>query len=255
MTGDRELALTALVVRALERERTRVSPSDVLGVERRIVQLRFGGSTQAYRSALAEAGASLPVARGLIGDELRFHEIERRLATPSVSAADISRFRATFASVLARELVVSPAPSWLPTGRGIALATSAPGAVFRLETGRRTTIRTVEGTFTVEAVDDVTALAAVSSDLARPAIIGEIRSARRTQAYADWSIRRQKAAESKLVCERDRLPELGVVDMSGFVPFLSLHDPEAERWAARSRMTRPTASPHRDGPCRRVSRG
>ena len=44
MTGDRELALTTLVVRAIERERARVSPSESVALERRIVGLRFGGS-------------------------------------------------------------------------------------------------------------------------------------------------------------------------------------------------------------------
>src|SRR4029079_2240855 len=43
VTRDREVALTALVVRAIERERARVSPSAALAVEHRIVRLRFGG--------------------------------------------------------------------------------------------------------------------------------------------------------------------------------------------------------------------
>ena len=64
VTHDRELALTALVVRAIERERARVSPSEALAFERRIISTRFGGSTSAYRAALGEAGASLTVARG-----------------------------------------------------------------------------------------------------------------------------------------------------------------------------------------------
>ena len=42
----------------------------------------------------------------------------------------------------------------------------------------------------------------------------------------------QKAAASKLVCERDRLPELGVVSLSAFAPFLSRHEAEAARWFA-----------------------
>ena len=150
-------------------------------------------------------------------------------------AGDISRFRATFAPVLARELVVSPAPTWLPEGRGVALATSAPDIVFRLQTGRRTTVRTVEGVFTVEAVDDTTALAALPAASARPAIVRELQAERRSDAYAAWSLRRQRSAESKLVCERDRLPELGVVDISSYAPFLSLHEPEAARWLAGQR--------------------
>ena len=235
VTKDRELALTALVIRATERERSRVSPSDALALERRIVRVRFGGNVSAYRAALAETGASLAVARGILGDELRSRDIVAGLSAGRVPAGDISRFRATFAPLLARELVVSPAPTWLPEGRGVALATSAPDIVFRLQTGRRATVRTVEGVFTVEAVDDTTALAALPATSARPAIVRELQTERRSDAYAAWSLRRQRSAESKLVCERDRLPELGVVDISSYAPFLSLHEPEAARWLAGQR--------------------
>jgi hypothetical protein len=235
VTHDRELALTGLVVRAIERERARVAPSEALAYERRVVSTRFGGSASAYRAVLAEAGASLTVARGIISDELRLRDIAGRLAVGRVSSRDAARFRVTFASVLARELVVSPAPSWLPGGRGVALATSAPEIVFRLQTGRRTTIRTVEGTFMVEARDDTTALAALPYDLARPAVSRELGAERRADAYAAWTLRMQKSAESKLVCERDRLPELGVVDISSYLPFLSLNEPEAASWAASRR--------------------
>ena len=235
VTRDRELALTALVVRAVERERARVSPSEALAVERRIVSARFGGSTAAYRSALAETGASFSVARGIIGDELRADEILERMAIARPSAADIGRFRATYAPVLARRLIVSPAPSWLPGGSGVALATSAPEAVFVIGTGQQTTVRTAEGVFTVKAVDDPGALAALPYEVARPAIIAALQSERRADAYAAWTIRMQKAAESRLVCERDRLPELGVITLSTFAPFLSLQEAEAARWFASRR--------------------
>jgi hypothetical protein len=208
-----------------------VSPSATLALERRIVRLRFGGNVAAYRAAVAQAGASTAVARGIIGDELRSRDVLSRLAAPAVSLRDLRRFRATFAAALARDVVVSPAPSWLPDGRGLALATSAPAAVFRLRTGRSAVLNTVEGTFRVEARGDVTALAAVPSAASRPAIVRELRAERRADAYADWTLKMQRAAESKLVCERDRLPELGVVDLSAYAPFLSLDEPEAAQWA------------------------
>ncbi len=230
VTRDRELALTALVVRAIERERVRVSQSDTLAVEARIVSARFGGSAAAYRSALAETGASLAVARGIVGDELRTRELLDRFSVSSPSARDIARFRTTYAPVLARRLVVSPAPSWLPTGVGVALATSAPESVFRIARGQRVTLRTAEGVFTVKAVDDAIALGAYPYEVARPAIVAALRSERRADAYAAWTIRMQDAAESRLVCERDRLPELGVVTLSTYAPFLSLHEAEAARW-------------------------
>ena len=235
VTHDRELALTALVIRAAERERARVATADALATEARIVGARFGGSAAAYQAALAEIGASRSVSRGIIGDELRARQISARLAAPKPSAADIARFRSTFAPVLARRVVVSPAPSWLPEGRGVALATSAPEALFGLPTGRPTTIRTAAGTFTVRALEETTALGALGSELARPAVVRELRSERRLDAYAAWTIRMQKAAESRLACERDRLPELGVVTLSSFAPFLSLNEAEAARWAASHR--------------------
>jgi hypothetical protein len=235
VTGDRELALTALVVRATARERARVSPDAVLAFERRVVATRFRGSEAVYRDALAGSGASLAVARGILGDELRRRAIAPRLSVGRISAADVGRFRSTFAPVLAREVTVSPAPSWLPEGNGVALATSAPAAVFRIGTGRRATIHTVEGTFVVEARGDAAALAAVPAGQARSAVVRELRAGRRADAYAAWTLRLQKAAESKLVCERDRLPELGVVTLSTFAPFLSLHEVVAARWAASRR--------------------
>jgi len=144
----------------------------------------------------------------------------------------VSRYRETFAPVLAREVAASPAPAWLPEGRGVALATSAPAIVFQLATGRKTTIHTVDGAFTVEALDETTALAALGTAQARGAIVRELRAERRADAYAAWSLRLQRSAESKLVCERDRLPELGVADITSYAPFLSLDEPEAARWAS-----------------------
>ena len=234
LTGDRELSLTALVIRAVERERASVSPTEVLAAERRLVASRFGGSTSAYRSALADVHATPAVARAIIGDELRRHEIGSALAGARPSAAAIARYRATYAPVLARRVVVSPAPSWLPEGEGIAVATSAPEAVFRARTRRTFTVRTLEGRFTVRALDDTTALGARGYELARPAIVRELREESRADAYTSWSLGRQKSAERLLVCERDRLPELGSVRLSTFAPFLSFDEPSADTLPALS---------------------
>ncbi len=231
VTGDRELALTALVARAVERERTHVRGEESAAAERRIVAARFGGSRAAYQSALVQAGASISVARGIIGDELRRREILSRDSTMRPSSADVDRFRATYAQVLARRMIVSPAPTWLSGGSGVVLATSAPPSVFRLPTGRAVTVRTAEGRFTVRALDDPDALGAVQLALARPAIVRELVAESRAEAYAAWTLQKQRAAESRLVCDRDRLPEAGVVTLSSFVPFLALDEGEAARWA------------------------
>ncbi len=233
LTGDRELALTALLVRAVESERSNVGTDRILAAEQRIIASRFRGRRSAYRAAVAQAGASPAVARSIIGDELRRLGILGRLATSRPTSADVARFRATFASALARLIEVSPAPSWLPGGTGLALATSAPDRVFRIGTGRTVTLHTAEGRFRVRALDGTTALAAVPSGVARPAIARELRKQQRADAYGEWSIRKQKTAESRLVCKRDRLPALDVVWLSSFVPFLSLQETGVPQTFAR----------------------
>jgi hypothetical protein len=227
LTGDRELALTALVVRAIERAFEPVSPTAILAAERRIVAARFRGSSTAFRAAVAEAGATLVVARGIIGDELRRAEILPRLTTTRPPTTDVVRYREAHATVPARLVEVSPAPSWLPEGVGLALATSAPQAVFEAPSRRTIRLRTAEGDFRVRALEKPTVLDAVDLSVSRPAIVRELTSERRADAYAAWTIHRQKAAEGKLVCERDRLPERGVVTLSSFAPFLSLREPGA----------------------------
>jgi hypothetical protein len=106
--------------------------------------------------------------------------------------------------------------------------------VFRARTRRSTTVRTVEGTFTVKALGETTALGALAGELAHPAIVRELLRERRADAYTAWTISKQKAAQNRLVCERDRLPELGVVTLSSFAPFLAFRETTAGTVAALS---------------------
>ena len=64
LTRDSELALTALVARAIERERTRVSPSDALALERRVVGSRFGGSVVPIARRWAKPARASPSREG-----------------------------------------------------------------------------------------------------------------------------------------------------------------------------------------------
>jgi hypothetical protein len=227
LTGDWELALTALVARRIEAELVEVSAVDVLAAERRVIAVRFGGRQSAYVAALARSRAGVAVARGILGDELRRLELRSHLHVGSPRPATVGRYLATHASVLARLVTVTPAPSWLPEGTGYALGTSAPGKVFRLPTGRSLQLPTVEGRFTVQTLEEPVPLETLPVRLARPAAIRELVRASRAEAYVDWSLRRQRGAEGRLVCQRDRLPEIGVVSLASFAPFLALHDPVA----------------------------
>jgi hypothetical protein len=232
VTGDRELALTALVVRAVERSRTSVSPGEIEAAERRIVRSRFRGSRAAYRRALAAAGASLPVARAILGDELRRLEILSRLRAGAPSRADVTGFRSTYASFLARRVHVTPAPSWLPGGIGVALATSAPDRVFRIATGRTAGVSSLEGAFTVEALGDALPLGVMPAGESHGAVVGELRRVRRVTQYESWTIQKQREAEHRLICDRDRMPTRAVVSLASFVPFLGAQEPGAGRAAS-----------------------
>ncbi len=227
LTGDRELALTALVVRAVERGRSSVTAEDVEAAEQRVVRSRFGGSWSAYRRALASAGATPAVGRAVVGDELARLEILAALKPGRPTSEEVASFRATYAGFLARLVRVEPAPSWLPEGEGVALEVSAPGSVFRIATGRTLKVRTLEGVFTVEALADAAPLGALPTAEARAAAVRELRRERRLLAYEPWTIRKQREAEHRLICERDRMPALGVVSLSSFVPFLAAHEASA----------------------------
>jgi hypothetical protein len=224
VTRDWELALTALVVRALEGEVTDVSASDVLAAERRVIAARFAGSQDAYRAALAKVHAPVAVARSIVGDELRRLELQGRLSVSSPGPAAVRRYIVTNGGLPARHVSVTPAPSWLPEGTGFALGASAPAALFEAPTGRTVVLRTVEGLLRLRALDDPTVLEVLPVGLARRAVARELVLERRAEAYAAWSLRRQRGAESRLVCQKDRLPEIGVVTLSSFVPFLALHE-------------------------------
>ena len=63
LTGDRDLAFTALLERIAERRVVPVSTTQILAAERTVIAARFGGSAAAYRGALAAAHATVPVAR------------------------------------------------------------------------------------------------------------------------------------------------------------------------------------------------
>jgi hypothetical protein len=224
LTRDWELALTALVVRRIEGALSDVGSGDVLAAERRIVDSRFGGSRGAYVAELARAAGSLAVARGIIGDELRRLELQSELRVPRPGSRVVERYWEAHPSLVTRRVSVSPPPSWLPEGAGYALASSAPAAVFALRPGRVAVVRTVEGRFTVRALGETTELGALPLSEVRASLVRALMAESRAEAYAAWTLRRQVAAESRLVCRKDRLPEIGVVSLSSFAPFLALSE-------------------------------
>jgi hypothetical protein len=104
--------------------------------------------------------------------------------------------------------------------------------VFRIATGRTAKVRTLEGVFAVEAVDDAVPLSVLPAAESRGAVVHELRRLRRATAYEQWTLVRQKGAEHQLICDRDRMPTLAVVTLASFVPFLAAHEPGSGRVAS-----------------------
>ena len=224
VTRDSEVALSALFARLVESRSAAVTGNQVLAAERTLVANRFGGNRGSYLAALRRDRATLTVARGVIADELRRRALQARLRVRVPAVSQLAEFQDTYGTMLARELVVEPAPSWLPGGRGLVLEPDAPARVFSLRTDATVTIRTFEGVFRIRAVDETTPLGAVPFALARPALARSLRTAARGDAYHVWTARTQNDALDGIRCLRDRLPAVGAVELASFLPYLTLDE-------------------------------
>jgi hypothetical protein len=223
LTGDRQLALTVLYARAVERAEVRPSARSIAAAERTVIALRFGGSAGAYRAALAAAGATPLLARGILEDSLRRAEIEGRLPVRRPSAREIAAFYFAFPELLARPVRVTPAPWWLGGRKvGIALSSLAPERVFKVKTGRSASVRSLDGSYNVRTLGDPMPLGALPLERARPAISAALTAFARGEAFERWTARRQTAMLAETTCVRDDMPAPGPVDLSTFLPFLSL---------------------------------
>jgi hypothetical protein len=223
VTGDREVAFTALLARLAESPHEPVSTLRVLEAERAVIAIRFGGNARAYRAALARAGATVAIGRGVLADELRRLSIETRLRARRPSTREVDAFYFSYPDLLTRAVEAEPAPWWLG-GRaaGLAFASLAPEQLFTLPSGRRATLRALDGSYTVRILGDVQPLGSVPLPQARPAISGALFAFARRGAFEAWTIARQMGALQNTICRADDLPAPGTIRLTGYLPFLSL---------------------------------
>ena len=223
LTGDRDTAYSALFERLVESGLTPVSTGDVLAAERAVIAQAFGGNRAAYLTALKQAHASVAIARGILGDELRRAEVEATLPAAVPSAADIQTFYTSYPDLQVRLVSAKPAPPWLGSkARGLALSEVAPDRLFALATGRSDVVRTSQGSFTVKAIGDALPLGAVPLGQAKPAIVAALRAFARGAAFEQWTVGRQRSALNNALCARDDLPQPSAVDLVAYLPFLRL---------------------------------
>ena len=223
LTGDRDTAYSALYERLVESAQQQVSPADVLVAEKAVIDQSFGGSRAAYVSALAQAHASVAVARGILGDELRQAAIEARLGAPAPSATALQTFYSSYPELPVRLVAAKPAPRWLGSkAQGYAISEVAPDRLFAVTTGAKAVVRTSDGVYTVKALADSLPLGAVPFGRVKPAIAAALRAFARGLAFESWTVARQHGALNTAICAKDDLPQPAAVDLTQFVPFLRL---------------------------------
>jgi hypothetical protein len=223
VTRDLDVSLTAIFARVIEAERAPITMEQVLEAELSIIERHFAGSRTAYTAALREAGASLTVGREVIGDVLRRAEIARRLTVPSPTEAQVAAFYAAFPSTPVRRVRVEPAPSWLEgRAQGFALFPPAPAHVLGLPSTIPAEVVTSDGSYRITPLDQSLPLGAVPLSLARPAIRAALTAFARADALDAWTVVAQEQALRRTTCTADRLPLVGSVDLSTYLPFLAL---------------------------------
>jgi hypothetical protein len=223
LTGDRETAYSALFERLVESDWTPVPTKVVLDAERGVILQSFGGSRAAYVNALHEANTSVPVARAILGDQLRRARVQATLPSGTPTASQIQTFYESYPDLSLRLVKSKPQPSWLGTkAQGFALSEVAPDRVFTLKSGRTTTLYTSEGSFRVKLLDDALPLGAVPLSKATPAIAAALRAFARGQAFENWTVAKQRYVLNSAICARDDLPQPSAVDLTSYLPYLRL---------------------------------
>jgi len=208
--------------RAGQLARQTTADSLIYAAERAVIASRFGGSADAYHAALAQAGATVAIARGILSDELRRAQIAKTLQVRPPSASEIATFYESYPDVLVRPVTANPAPAWLGwQKRGLALDSIAPDSIFKLRSGTTATVLTVGGTFHVRPVGAARPLGTMPLSAVTPTIRAALTSFARGAAFDDRTVAQASAALATTICADDDLPTTGAVELESFLPFLA----------------------------------
>ncbi|MHB8642994.1 MAG: hypothetical protein ACYDA3_08940 [Gaiellaceae bacterium] len=222
LTGDPETAASVLLARVAAAPYAPVTTAQVLTAERVVIATRFGGDANAYRTALAQAGATVDIARGALTDALRRAVIEQTLKVAAPTASEIQTFYESYPELLVRRVTADPAPAWLGGAKaGYALDLIAPDGIFQLATKTAKTLDTIGGTYRVKATEDARPLGSMPLSTVASAINAALTSFAQGAAYETWLTGRQTYALNTTTCRADDLPAPGVIELESFLPFLS----------------------------------
>jgi hypothetical protein len=223
LTGDEELAFSAAFARAIEQQTAHVTYAEILAAERSLISSRFGGSRAAYRAAIAEARTNLAVARSVIGDQLRRARIASGLRVSWPSARQIADYQDSYGDLLARLVQTDESTPWLGGRRvGYALESTAPGALMGLPNLRWSSVWSPLGSVRVRPLRQPELLATIPPAGARPSIRSALIAQAKLERFPSWLAAEQRRSFPSGTCWRDQFPEVGEVDLTGYLPFLEL---------------------------------
>lgn len=219
LTGDRDLAFSAGFQHSVLVASTPVDPAALAQAERDVILDHFGGSRSAYNAALVSARATHGLARIVLSDELRRRAIEATLHVAPPSDAQLQAWYGSYDAKLARPVRAAKAMSWLGNAKsGVAIQGVAPGRLLTLNAGDKVTVDGVQ----VTALGESAPLGAIPFTQARPAIRTAFVDQERASAFATWVRQRENQSLNGLTCQHDQLPQPATVDLTEWLPFLSL---------------------------------
>ncbi len=219
LVGDRDLAFSAEFQHVVLANARPLDPLRVVQAEKDTILDHFRGSRAAYLSALARAKATPTLARAVLADELRRIAIESTLRVPVPTTAELQSWYLTYDIVKARAVRASAPVAWLGNRRtGIALQGVAPGRLYALASGETVTVDGVK----VTALGETAPLAAVPYAAALPAIRVALLRELRQAAFSVWIRHRENQSLSALACRHDQSPQPAAVDLTDWLPYLSL---------------------------------
>jgi hypothetical protein len=224
VTGDPDVAFSAAYARAVLAGLVNVAREDVLAAERAIIASRFRGSRRAYRAALRRSRATQALAREIIADEVRQHRMGRRFRVGAATPEQIRSYYESVADTPARMVQVKPRAWWLGNRReGLAIGSLAPPQAFGIPIGKKwIRIRTADGLSRIRTEDATFPLGTFPLSLARPTVVAALKEIKRRQVFERWFTRPLNDGLDRLRCSNDELPPVAVVDMTTYLPFLTL---------------------------------
>lgn len=222
LTGDIDIAASALLEREVLRAEIPPDPVSVLAAEHGIVIGRFGGSRSRYVTGLRRSQLTVLDGRALIADRLARDAVEARFKPPPPPPRQVEDFLTTYADQSVRLVEAEPAAPWLGDAvRGWAVATLTPPQLFTVRVGKTITIDTADGRFAVRALGPPLPLGLLPRARAEVAASVSLRRVAKQDVYRSWLKAREAPLFGEAICVRDELPTGGPVDLGPFVPFLA----------------------------------